>query len=179
MSQLSETSKKRLLRILVQFAAIGLLIWADQAIKRAVAASLPGRGSVPLIRGFLGLCYAENTGAAFSMFTSNTAALSAVTGAALTGGLIALIAVKKMPRIYAVCIPLIIAGGAGNLIDRLRFGYVIDYIQTLFIDFPVFNFADSLITCSCITLIVYLLVEIVRDGRKKKRTPPQEEPTDG
>ena len=50
----------------------------------------------------------------------------------------------------------IYGGGLGNMIDRLRLGYVVDMIETQFMDFPVFNLADCFITCGCILLIVHL-----------------------
>ena len=164
--------KKRGLRILVQIVGIAGLIWIDYLLKQLAAAKLKGGDTVVLLKGVLGLCYAENTGAAFSLFASSTAVLTVVTGVALLGGLAALIFIKKKPLIYEICIPLIIAGGAGNQIDRIKNGYVVDYIRTLFIDFPIFNFADILITCSCIAIIVYLLYEIARDMKKPK---PEEE----
>ena len=163
----------RWLRIAAQLCGIAFLILADHLIKNAVTAQLKGQGRVTLIPGFLGLVYAENTGAAFSLFSSSTLALSVVTAAALAGGLLALILIKKKPLIYDICVPLIISGGAGNLIDRITKGYVIDYIETLFIDFPVFNFADCLITCSCIAVIIYLIADIIRDGRKKAAAEAQ------
>lgn len=159
---------RRIIRFCVQMAAIAVLVLIDFLIKNAVYKKLPGEGTVELIPGFLGLYYAENTGAAFSLFNSSTAALTVVTGALILAGIIMLIAVKNKPLIYDICVPLIIAGGAGNQLDRLTRGFVVDYIKTLFIDFPIFNFADCLITCSCIAVIVYLIYDIIKDSSKKK-----------
>ena len=161
-------NKKRWIRFLLQIFGIAALIGIDQLLKSLAEQKLKGGGVKVLIPGVLGLAYTENTGAAFSLFASSTAALTVVTGIALAGGLIALAVIKKMPLIYSVCVPLIIAGGAGNQLDRLTRGYVIDYIRTLFIDFPIFNFADCLITCACFAVIFYLIYEIVRDSKKKK-----------
>ena len=161
-------NQKRWIRFFVQIAAITALICIDRFLKALVDVRLKGQGTVVLIKGVLGLTYAENTGAAFSLFSNGTAALTVITGIALFAGLLALALVKKKPLIYDICIPLIIAGGAGNQIDRLTRGYVIDYIRTLFIDFPVFNFADCLITCACFAVIVWLIVGIVRDSKKEK-----------
>ena len=63
---------------------------------------------------------------------------------------------------------MIISGGIGNLIDRIARGYVTDYIKVLFIDFPVFNFADILVTCGSFLLIIYLIRDIYNDRKKKK-----------
>ena len=161
-------NKKRWIRCLLQLLGIAALIGIDQLLKSLAEQKMKGGGVKVLIPGVLGLAYTENTGAAFSLFASSTAALTVVTGIALAGGLIALAVIKKMPAIYSVCVPLIIAGGAGNQLDRLTRGYVVDYIMALFVDFPIFNFADCLITCACFAVIFYLIYEIVRDSKKKK-----------
>ena len=67
-----------------------------------------------------------------------------------------------------VCIALIIAGGAGNLIDRVFRGFVVDYIEPLFIDFAIFNFADILVTCSAIVLIIWTIYDIYREHKAEK-----------
>jgi signal peptidase II len=61
-----------------------------------------------------------------------------------------------------------IAGGIGNIIDRIRLHFVVDYIEPLFIDFAVFNFADCLITVGAFVLMFYLLVDIIKDEKAKK-----------
>lgn len=164
---------KRLLRIFVQLCAMAGLIQLDQYLKKLAEQTLRGKETVPLIPGFLGLRYAENTGAAFSLFDSAPEALTVITVIALGAGVVALFAIRKKALIYDICVPLIIAGGAGNLLDRVTRGYVIDYIQTLFMNFPIFNFADSLITCGCFAIIIYLIVEMIREYKKRK-LPPEE-----
>lgn len=161
--------KKRPVRFSVQLIAVAVLILIDHAIKKVVYDNLYGKDTVVLIKGFLGFTYAENTGAAFSMFSSSTSVLSAVTGAALLAAAVIMFFLKEKPVIYHICLPLIIAGGAGNLIDRLTRGYVIDYIHALFIDFPVFNFADCLITCACFALIIYLICEMIAEQKANKK----------
>ena len=61
-----------------------------------------------------------------------------------------------------------IAGGIGNIIDRIRLHFVVDYIEPLFIDFAVFNFADCLITVGAFVLMIYLVIDIVKDEKTKK-----------
>ena len=67
---------------------------------------------------------------------------------------------KRMPftTFERWCIAAIYGGGLGNMIDRVRMGYVVDMIQTTFMDFPVFNVADCFITCGCILLIAHLVL---------------------
>ena len=77
---------------------------------------------------------------------------------------------KKIKNKYLlITATIIIAGGLGNLIDRIFRGYVIDFIKVLFIDFPVFNFADILVTCGSFMLIIYLIIDIYNDSRKKQK----------
>ena len=115
-----------------------------------------------LIKGVFGLTYAENTGAAFSMFSSSTDMLSLVTGIALTAVLIYIVFFRK-PLVYDICLPFIVAGGLGNLIDRMTRGFVVDYLHTLFVNFPIYNFADCLITVGAFLLIFYLIYDLVKD----------------
>lgn len=163
-----KNTTKRIIGFVLQLASVGVLVLIDRLIKNVAAEKLIGGGTVVLIKGVLGLTYAENTGAAFSMFNTSTNVLSVVTGVVMAVGLVLLFVIKNKPKIYDICIPLIIAGGMGNLLDRLTRGYVIDYIRTLFIDFPIFNFADILITCACFAIIIYLIYEMVTDSRKAK-----------
>lgn len=147
---------------------IALLVAIDQIIKLLVIEHLKPIGSLTLIDGFIQLNYAENTGAAFGSFSGKTTLLSIFTFAIIVAGIFYLLAKKRKVDGEYVCITLIIAGGLGNLIDRVFRGYVVDYIEPLFIDFAIFNFADILVTCSCITLVIWLLYDIYRDSRREK-----------
>ena len=60
-------------------------------------------------------------------------------------------------RVERWCVAAIYGGGLGNMIDRLRYGYVVDMIETQFMDFPIFNVADCFITCGCIALMAHLV----------------------
>ena len=61
-----------------------------------------------------------------------------------------------------------ISGGIGNIIDRIRLHYVVDYIEPTFINFAVFNFADCLITVGAFVLMIYLVVDIIKDEKNIK-----------
>lgn len=156
---------------LITVLIIALLIAADQLIKFVVLEQLAPVGSVCLINKVLSLTYVENTGAAFGSFGGHTGLLSIFTAAVLVVGLIYLLTGKASSRFVYVCLTAIIAGGSANLIDRIFRGFVIDYIEPLFIKFAVFNFADILVTCGAILLIIRLIYDMVvqyKSDRRKK-----------
>ena len=148
---------------------IALLVAIDQIIKLLVLEHLKPIGSLTLIDGFIQLNYAENTGAAFGSFSGKTTFLSIFTLAIIILGLIYLFIKKRKVDVEYICISLIISGGLGNLVDRIFRGYVVDYIEPLFVDFAIFNFADILVTCSCIVLVIWLMYEIYRENKNEKR----------
>ena len=153
----------------ITVVAIAVLVALDQLIKLLVIEYLEPIGSLPLIDEFLRLKYAENTGAAFGSFSGKTTFLSIFTLAIIVLGLIYLFVKKRKVDVEYICISLIISGGLGNLVDRIFRGYVVDYIEPLFVDFAIFNFADILVTCSCIVLVIWLMYEIYRENKNEKR----------
>ncbi len=153
---------------IVSLACIAVLTAADQIIKIFVERVLQPVGEASFIDGVVGWNYVRNTGAAFGMFSSNTDLLSIFTGIALAAGLVALLSGKIKQNAYKACAVMIIAGGLGNLIDRILRGYVIDYIEVQFVDFAVFNFADILVTCGTFLLMGYVIYETVKEYKKGK-----------
>ena len=160
---------KRYIIFSVQIIAAAVLTLIDQWIKKLAVTHLMGKEDIVLIKNFIGLSYAENTGAAFSAFSDSTMLLSIATLILLAGGVIFLLLGKIKGKILNTCAVLILAGGAGNLIDRFAQGYVVDYIKTLFIDFPVFNFADILVVVGCFVVMGYLIYDIIREEKQKKK----------
>ena len=158
----------------ITVVSIAVLVALDQLIKLLVIEYLEPVGSLPLIDGFLCLKYAENTGAAFGSFSEHTNALSIFTFVVILFGVVALLSKKLKFGVEYVCITLIIAGGIGNLIDRVCRGFVVDYIEPLFIDFAIFNFADILVTCSAVVLVVWTLYDIYREHKKEKELKENE-----
>ena len=135
------------------------IVLADQITKYLTVANIPLHGDVPFIPGLLQLTYVQNTGAAFSSFEGQQW-LFALIFLVFTVGIFYEYFKKPMPftRPERWCIAAIYAGGLGNMIDRVRLGYVVDMIETTFIRFPVFNVADCFITCGCIALMSHLIL---------------------
>ncbi len=135
-----------------------LLLLADLYTKKAAAAHLAGDPLV-LIPGVLELTYLENHGAAFGLLENRIALFAVLTCAFLAAAvwfLRILPGGRRFLPLRAVCFAAC-AGAAGNLYDRLRFGFVRDFIYLRLIDFPVFNVADICVTCSAAAALILLL----------------------
>lgn len=148
----------------------GLIVGLDQFTKYLTVANIPLRGHVDVLPGFLGLTYVQNTGAAWSSF-EGMIWLFTLIFLVLTVAIIWEFSKKRMgfTTFERWCIAAIYGGGLGNMIDRLRLGYVVDMIQTEFMDFPVFNVADCFITCGCTLLMLHLIFfnkEFWKDEKK-------------
>ena len=146
------------------------IVVADQVTKYLTVANIPLWQDVEFIPGLLGLTYVQNTGAAFSSFEGQQW-LFALVFVVLTGMILYEYFKKPQPftKFERWCIAAIYGGGLGNMIDRLRLGYVVDMIETTFMEFPVFNVADCFITCGCILMMAHLILfnkEFWKDGKK-------------
>ena len=131
----------------------------DQWTKALTVASIPLYTRIPCWDGVFRFTYVQNTGAAFSSFLGQQW-LFALIFVIFTALLV--FELKKNTMGFLPferwCLIAIWAGGLGNMIDRVRLGYVVDMIQTDFMDFPVFNVADCFICCGCVLLMVHLLI---------------------
>ncbi|MBQ7102010.1 MAG: signal peptidase II [Clostridia bacterium] len=152
---------------LICCGCIAAIAAVDQLIKIAVLNSPLVSGEVStVIDGFLQWRYVENTGAAFSLFTGKTALLSVFTAVVLLVGFYLIIAKKIKSKVALASVVMLMGGGLGNLIDRIFRHFVVDYIEVLFIDFPVFNFADCFVTVGEFLLVGYLVYDIIKDYKK-------------
>ena len=134
------------------------IVAADQLSKLWIVANIPLYEQIPVIPGLFHLTYVQNTGAAFSSFEGQIW-LFTIVFVVLTAAVIWEFSTKKMgfTAFERWCIAAIYAGGLGNMIDRLRLGYVVDMIEVEFMNFAVFNVADCFITCGCIAMLVSLI----------------------
>lgn len=130
----------------------------DQLSKLWVVNNIPLYGEIPVLDGIFHLTYAQNTGAAWSMLSGMRWLFLGIF-LVFTLGIVWEFSKKRWPftTFDRWCIAVVYAGGLGNIIDRIRLGYVVDMIEVEFINFPVFNLADCCITCGCIALIVHLV----------------------
>lgn len=134
-----------------------LLTAADQFLKYLIKSFLNPFSTVVLIPGVLDLRYGENTGGAFSILTGQTFMLSLISLIIIIILIVVLFKGIIKTKFALLAVSFIIAGGLGNFIDRAFRGYVIDYLNFSFINFPVFNLADSMVVVGEILLAVYIL----------------------
>lgn len=135
----------------------GIIIALDQITKYLVVKNIGLTEAVTLIPKMLDLVYVKNTGAAFNILSGRIGLLSIISLLFSVGVIWYMIAKKPKNRLLVTSVMLLFAGAVGNMIDRIFRGFVVDFIKTVFIEFPVFNVADIAITVGAVMLIVYLL----------------------
>ena len=146
----------------MQYLLMGLLVAVvtvlDQLSKFWVVENIPLYSRVDAIPGLFHLTYVQNTGAAFSALEGMWW-LFVLSFLVFAAGSVWEFSRNKLgfKPFEKWCIIAVFAGGLGNMIDRLRLGYVVDMIEVEFIRFPVFNVADCFITCGCILLLVHMI----------------------
>lgn len=133
-----------------------LAVILDQLFKYLVVVNIPLGDTANFIPGLLNFTYIRNTGVAFGMFKD--ARLFFIIFTLIVIGLILFFMIKNKDKskVFYIACGLILGGGIGNLIDRIRLGYVIDFLSLSFFS-PICNFADYCITAGTILLIIYLL----------------------
>ncbi len=139
-----------------------VLVVADQVTKALIAASPEQFGNLEVIHDFFYITYVKNTGAAWSMLAGQRGFLSLLAAVAIRVMIFYLNKMlKEDNKLSAVALALMIAGAAGNLIDRLMFGYVRDFLNFYIFgyDFPVFNVADICLTVGVCLLIISTIFE--------------------
>lgn len=136
------------------------LIGLDQITKQWASSFLKGKSAISMIPNVFELQYLENRGAAFGIFQNRQGMFVVMTIlvlAILTYVYFRIPAEKKYFPLK-VCYVLLTAGAAGNLIDRMVQGYVVDFFYFKLIDFPIFNVADIYVTVTMITVLFLLLL---------------------
>lgn len=149
---------KKSVKYIFYLAACAVLVALDQITKNLAAASLKGQENAVWIKNVFELEYCENTGAAFSSFTGKQGFLLAVTGVVLALIIVEFVRIPEGKRFAALRIDflLIVAGAIGNMIDRVKQGYVVDFFYFVPINFPRFNVADIYVTVAMAMLVVLL-----------------------
>lgn len=145
-----------------------LLVLIDQLTKELVVLQVKPVGDIPVIDGLLNWTYRENTGAAFSMFSDSRHVFLISTTVLMALCLYLLVTKYAKNGFMCFVFALILGGGAGNMIDRVAAGYVVDFIHLSFFS-AIFNFADCCVTVGASILFVAILGSIVKDFLEKKK----------
>ncbi|MBQ9227373.1 MAG: signal peptidase II [Eubacterium sp.] len=141
---------------------IALIVAFDQLTKYLAVRQLKDAEPFNLIPGVVQLRYAENTGMAFSLF-SGARWLFIVLTVVVCGGVLWYLFSNRCTSLWMYwSLGVIVAGGIGNLIDRAMNAYVVDFIEPTFMNFAVFNIADSAVTLGACSLVIYLLLDLFR-----------------
>lgn len=160
--------KRKCAFYLLNSGVILLGIILDLLSKWLVVKFLKPIDDLPLWDGVFHLNYHENRGAAFGMMQNSRWIFLTVSSIAIIAMLIYLFSGKSKNRLTNISLTLIIAGGIGNMVDRLALGYVIDFLYFKLIDFAIFNIADSLVCVGSGLLILSLVLDIIKEEREKR-----------
>lgn len=137
-----------------------ILVAADQFIKMWAINELKPVKAMDFIHfgdlDIMDLRYVENTGAAFSSFSGARWFLVGLVIVMLIGLTVFVVKYKYKHPFFMISAVMVMAGGVGNLIDRVRFGYVVDYLDVKLFNFAVFNFADICVVLGAIFLLIFL-----------------------
>lgn len=166
---------------MIYYIAGIIVLLADIFTKRIAVAALSGGTSIPIIKNVFHLTYVENRGIAFGAFSGGRTFFIIVSIIMIA---VLFIYLYKTPRakrtvLQKSSLALVIGGAVGNLIDRIRLGYVIDFFDFRLIDFPVFNVADIAVCIGVGMLMIHLI--FFDDNSKDDKSDKQnsgDEPTE-
>lgn len=150
---------KKWIMFLIDIAVLLIMVFLDQLTKNIAVVKLKDQQAYLLIDGVLEFNYLENKGAAFGMLQNQKiffVFIAVLFIAAIVFVLIKAPNENKYIKLH-ILLSLICAGAIGNMIDRLRLDYVVDFIYFSLINFPIFNVADICVTVSTILLIIMIL----------------------
>ncbi len=152
----------------IWIAIILLTILLDQLTKYLTVLYLQPIDTLPIIKDVLHLTYVENPGAAFGMMKDARWLFMTVSTVAIIGLLVYLFVKKSHNKLENTALCFIIGGGIGNMIDRITLEYVVDMIDFRLINFAVFNVADSFVCVGAGMLMLYLIMEAVKEAKAQK-----------
>ena len=146
---------------------VAAVIALDQITKYMVRSGMQPGDSIPVLGDWFRILYVRNTGTAFSMFAGNKWITIVLTSVLIIGCLVYVAReARSGSRPVSIMLTFVIAGGLSNMIDRLTLGYVTDMISCW--SFAVFNVADIAVTCGCFLTILYMIIEMRKEGQALK-----------
>lgn len=152
-------SRKKKIFLLVDFLMIILLVFLDQFTKYLAVIHLEDKPAIKIIDGVLELNFLKNSGAAFGLLQNQKVffILVAVMILCIIAYVLFRMPDDKKYNIMHILLVMIASGAAGNMIDRVRNDYVVDFIYFVIINFPIFNVADIYVTVSTFLFVILFL----------------------
>ena len=164
--------------MLIWFICVIALVFLDQLSKWLAVIYLEGNAPFYFIPGFLRFSYVENRGAAFGMLADNRWVFLILSSLTIICLIVFMFVSKPKCRLERVGLALILAGGIGNMIDRVFLGYVIDFIDFYSIWNYVFNIADSCVCIGVALLILYVIKLSIDEYKASKKAAADEKNAD-
>ena len=149
---------------------IFLIVLFDQLSKYLANLHLNGNATFHVIPNIISFHYHENKGAAWGILSDHRWVFMLISSIAIVAILVFLFLTRKDSQsfLFKLSLAFFAGGGIGNMIDRIFLGYVIDFLQFEFIDFPIFNVADSFITIGAALMILNMILDTISEIKKKK-----------
>lgn len=160
--------------MVIIFFIVGMIV-LDQAVKYWAFTVLQVQGSIPILENIFHLTYVENRGGAFSIFNNKVEIFIILTIIIIGVMVYALRAHQIHTKLGRWSTYFVIAGGIGNLIDRIFRGFVVDLFDFCFLDFPVFNIADIFICLGCFSFLFYFLFQHDRVSTSRHKQKDSED----
>ena len=154
--------------LIILLSVIGASILVDQIVKIIISSTMSVGETIPVIKDIFHFTYIRNEGAAFGMLSEHRWVFMIISSVAIVAMCIYLFKFCKERMLTKIGLALVIGGGIGNMIDRIFLGYVVDMIDCRFIDFYVFNIADSCVCVGAGIVFLGVLLDTVKEIKENK-----------
>ena len=154
--------------LIILLSVIGASILVDQIVKIIISSTMSVGETIPVIKDIFHFTYIRNEGAAFGMLSEHRWVFMIISSVAIVTMCIYLFKFCKERMLTKIGIALVIGGGIGNMIDRIFLGYVVDMIDCRFIDFYVFNVADSCVCVGAGIVFLGVLLDTIKEIKESK-----------
>ena len=164
--------------LIILISTICASVIIDQITKAIVTSNMEVGETIPVIEDVFHFTYVRNEGAAFGMLAEHRWVFMSLSVIAIVAIGIYLFKFCKETLFTKIGLALVVGGGIGNMIDRLTLKYVVDMIDCRFIDFYVFNFADSCVCVGAGMVILGFLLSIIKEHKEKSRKEAEKDISD-
>lgn len=154
--------------MILSIVLIILVVALDQISKYLSVLYLEPIGTFPIIKDVIHLSYVENRGAAFGILSEHRWVFMMISIIGIGALAVWLAVAKPKSKWMRFGVSFVIGGGIGNMIDRIILGYVVDMIDCRFVNFYVFNIADSFVCIGCAMVFIALIAEMIDEHKQKK-----------